>query len=197
MYTVIGTVNSRALRVLWMLEELEQPFEHVMAGPRSDDVMAANPSGKVPVLLDEAEAITDSAAILTYLADKHGALSFPPGTIERARQDSLTHFILDEFDAALWTAARHTFILPKERRVPEIKESLKWEFENSQRTLVSRMSHGPFLMGEQMTIADIMLTHCLNWAYVAKFPVTEQPLLDYGKSMRQRPAYKRAMARQE
>jgi glutathione S-transferase len=81
----------------------------------------------VPVLVAEGVPITDSVAIMTFLADRHGKLTFPAGTLDRARQDSLTQFIIDEFDALLWTAAKHSFILPEEHRVPEIKESLKWE----------------------------------------------------------------------
>jgi glutathione S-transferase len=53
---------------------------------------------------------------------------------------------------------------------------------------------GPYLVGDQMTIADIMFTHCLNWAHSAKFPVENQVVLDYAKTMRDRDAYKRALA---
>ncbi|MEM1302522.1 MAG: glutathione S-transferase N-terminal domain-containing protein, partial [Pseudomonadota bacterium] len=74
-YTVIGSARSRAFRVLWALEELGVPYEHLAEGPRSDKVFELNPLGKVPVLLDGDEAITDSNAILHYLADKHGGLT--------------------------------------------------------------------------------------------------------------------------
>ncbi len=72
MYTVIGTVRTRAARVLWMLEELGLPYTHVAAGPRSDGVTPFNPAGKVPVLIADHVPITDSTAILTFLADRHG-----------------------------------------------------------------------------------------------------------------------------
>ena len=195
MYTVIGTVNSRALRVLWMLEEIGAEFDHVNAAPRSEGVVAFNPNGKVPVLIEDGTPITDSTAIIQYLADKHGALTFPAGTLDRARQDSLTQFLLDEFDAALWMAARHSFILPEELRQSAIKDSLKWEFERSQRTLVHRMGDGPFAMGPRMTVPDIILTHCGAWALAARFPITETRLSDYLERMRARPAYRRAAAR--
>ena len=195
MYTVIGTVKSRAARVLWMLEELELPFEHVSAAPRSEGVTAFNPAGKVPVLVEDGTPITDSTAIIQYLADKHGALTFKAGTLDRARQDSLTQFLLDEFDAALWMAARHSFILPEELRQSAIKDTLKWEFERSQKTLAHRMGEGPFLMGNVMTVPDIILTHCGNWALGAKFPITEHRFTEYLERMRDRPAFKRAMAR--
>ena len=195
MYKVIGTVASRTFRVLWMLEELGQPFEHLAAPPRSPDVVALNPSGKVPVLIDDGAPITDSTAILQYLADKHGSLTHRAGTLPRARQDSLTQFLLDEFDAALWMAARHSFILPAELRQSAIKDSLKWEFARSQKTLVARLGEGPFLMGAEMTVPDIILTHCGNWAEAAKFPISEPRLADYLARMRARPAFQRAKAR--
>lgn len=194
MYTVIGSVRSRTLRVLWMLEELGEPYTHKPAAPRSDDVKAHNPAGKIPVLIDEGVPLTDSTAIIQYLADKHGKLTHKAGTIERARQDGLTQFLLDEFDAALWMAARHSYILPEELRQEAITKSLIWEFERSQKTLVARMAAGPFLMGDKMTVPDIILAHCGGWAVNAKFPIVEPRLTEYLERVRGRDAFKRALA---
>lgn len=194
MYEVIGNPQSRAFRVMWMLEELGEDYTLSPEKPHSERVAALNPSGKVPVLLDGDAALTDSTAILTYLADKHGQLTYPAGTLERARQDALTQQILDEIDSVLWVATRHGFILPEEHRVPEVKNSLRWEFKRHIRLMADRLE-GPFLMGEKMTVPDILLTHCLNWAFAAKFVCEEENLLAYGKAMRGRDAYKRAMAR--
>ena len=58
--------------------------------PHSEQVLARNPSGKIPVLVDGGTTVTDSTAIMTYLADRHGRLTFPAGTVERARQDGYT-----------------------------------------------------------------------------------------------------------
>jgi len=192
---VFGSVKSRAMRVIWMLEELEVPFEHVPAAPRSADVMALNATGKVPVLLADGVPITDSTAILTFLADHFGRLTAPAGSLDRARQDSMTQFLLDEFDAVLWMASRHSFVLPEHLRLPAIKDSLKWEMERSQNTLLARMGEDAFLMGAQMTVPDIILTHCLSWAIAAKFPVETPALVAYAKRMRARPAFKRAASR--
>lgn len=193
MYQVIGDTQSRAFRVTWMLEELGQPYEQIKVKPHSEEARACNPSGKIPALKVDGVILTDSTAILTYLADKHGALTHPAGSIERARQDGLTHLVLDELDAVLWTGARHSFILPEDKRVPEVKESLKWEFARNCARFAECLK-GPFLMGETMTIADIIATHCLNWAYAAKFPIEDERLLAYAKAMRGREAFKRAVA---
>jgi glutathione S-transferase len=194
MYTVIGTTKSRALRVLWMLEELGQPYEHIPAGPRSEDARRHNPSGKIPALLVDGAAITDSVAIMTYLADRHGALTNPAGTLDRARQDGFTHLINDEFDAVLWMAGRHSFVLPEEMRLPAIKESLRWEFDRSQSRLGETLGDKPFLMGETMTIPDILLAHCMRWATNANFPVTDARIIAHRDRMIARPAFQRAAA---
>ncbi|WP_424988015.1 glutathione S-transferase family protein [Microbulbifer sp. S227A] len=193
MYKVLGSINTRTFRVLWMLEELGQPYELIQSPPRSAAVMALSPLGKIPVLQDGDDIITDSTAIMTYLGDRHGALTHPAGSIDRARQDALSNRVLDELDAVIWTAARHSFVLPEDKRVPEVKPSLAWEFGNNVNRLAEQFE-GPFLMGDTMTIADIIAVHCLNWAYAAKFPVENDTILAYAKSMRARAAFQRVKA---
>lgn len=193
MYQVIGDTQSRAFRVTWMLEELGLPYEQIKVKPHTPEALACNPSGKIPALKDGDTILTDSTAILTYLADKHDGLTYPAGTVERAKQDGLTHMVLDELDAVLWTGARHTFALPEDKRVPAVKDSLKWEFARNSARLANCIK-GPFLMGDKMTIADIIATHCLNWAFSAKFPIENEHLLAYAKEMRGRDAFKRAVA---
>lgn len=189
MYTLIGGVKSRAVRVAWMLEELGLTYTHVSAAPRSDEVKAHYPAGKLPVLLVDGEALTDSVAIMTYLADKHGQFSHPAGSILRAKQDGHTQFLCDEVDSVLWAAARHTFVLPEEHRVPEVKDSLRWEFARSLERLETRLGDGPYLMGDAPTIPDFLAAHCSGWAKNAKFPAPSAKLQAYFDRMRTRPAF--------
>ena len=193
MYKVIGATKTRALRVLWMLEELGEAYEHIPAAPRSDEARRYNPLGKIPALVDGDAVLTDSMAIVTYLADKHGKLTAPAGTVARARQDAMTFWLVDEFDAILWAAAKHSFVLPEEQRVPAVKDSLKAEFTESASKLAARLD-GDFLMGDEMTIPDILACHCLNWAVGAGFPRVDDALFAYAKSLRERPAFQAAFA---
>ena len=181
--------NSRAGRIVWLLEELGLPYTLEEGTPRSEIVMAHNASGKIPVLLDGDVALTDSTAIMTYLADKHGALTYPAGSLDRARQDGWTQLVLDELDANVWTAARHSFVLPKEQRVAEVKDSLKWEFARSLAQISERLADQPFLMGEMMTVPDIILCHCLGWAHIAKYDAADARLQDYQNRLLARPAF--------
>lgn len=193
--TLLGTLNSRAARVRWMLVELGLDHNHIAAGPHSPDVTAVSPRGKIPVLVVDGQTLTDSTAILQFLADRHGAFTKSPGTLERAQQDGWTQRILDEFDALLWTAARHSFVLPEDRRLPAIKDSLRWELVRNAAALAAQIGDGPFLMGDEMTVPDIILAHCLIWAGAAKMPVTEPRLTDYLAGMRARPAFAKALAK--
>lgn len=195
MYTVIGLTNTRAFRVLWMLEELGQDYAQVQAGPGSDEAKRYNPLGKIPILLDDAAILTDSVAIMTYLADKHGALTAPAGTPERARQDATTFWLIDEMDALLWHAAKHTYLYPKVRREVGVSRAMAQDFERSMAQLDSRLGDQPFLMGDGISVPDILAVHCIGWGYAAEFPKASDRVKAYSKRLRQRPAYKAATNR--
>ena len=77
MLTVIGQKGGRTFRVIWVLEELGLPYEHLVARPHSEDVYAVNPLGQAPVLRDGGDVLTDSLAIVAYLSDKVGRLTLP------------------------------------------------------------------------------------------------------------------------
>ena len=195
MYTVIGATKSRGFRVMWMLEEMGITYEQNPAAARSDEAKKFNPLGKIPALVDGDHVLTDSMAIMTYLGDKHGQLTAPAGTPARAQQDALTFWLIDEFDAILWSAAKHSFALPENERVPAVKDSLKSEFTRSVAILSERLD-GPFLMGNQMTISDILAVHCINWSIGAGFPRINDKLATWAKEMRERPAFRAAQAKE-
>lgn len=193
MLTLIGTRKSRAFRVLWMLEELGLDYDHDPSPPRSPTVMETVPSGKIPALVEDGTVISDSTAILTYLSDKHGRFTFPAGSLDRAQQDALTGAILDEMEGALWTASKHMYVLPEAQRLSDILPTAHWEFQRASGRM-SEALQGPYLMGDEMTVPDFILVHCLGWAKIAGFPDPGEVLATYSKSVRARDAYKRAAA---
>ena len=194
MYKVYGGTASRSFRVLWMLEEIRQPYEVIPLKSQSDEIKAINPTGKIPAMTEGDHLLTDSVAIMSYLADKHGALTFAAGTIDRAHQDALIHTLNDEFDALLWAAARLSSRVPQELRVPQVVPALHWEFARNLDRLETRFK-GPFLQGEQITVADILAVHCLNWDILARFPVENERLRNYAKELSKRETYQRARER--
>jgi len=193
MRDLYGSVRSRAFRVRWMLEELELDYSYHAEPPRSKKVVALNRSGRVPVLVEDGEVMTDSVAIMTFLADRAGQFTYPPGTVERARQDALTFRVIDDMDAILWTAAKHSFVLPEDWRQPQIKATLSLEFERNAKALAEDLT-GDYLTGDSPVIPDFLLAHCWGWAELAHMP-RHAPALDaHCARMRARPAFARAEA---
>ncbi|MDB6099687.1 MAG: glutathione S-transferase [Gammaproteobacteria bacterium] len=92
--------NSRSQRVLWLLEELELPYEvkryerdpKTMLAPPS--LLAIHPLGKSPVIVDGGVTVAESGAIIEYLVDKYGGgrLIPPAGSRERLRYTYWLHY---------------------------------------------------------------------------------------------------------
>ena len=195
MYKVIGSPKTRAIRVLWLLEEIEEDYELVPAGPRSAEVTALDPAGKVPLLVDGSAVLRDSVAICTYLADKHGACTHPAGTLERAAQDAMTQFCVDEVEGALWTLAKNSFVNPEEHRCSDIRSVCAYEFSRAMHRLETFLADQDFAAGDRLTVPDILLGHCAGWAANAKMMIPEGTVADYFTRMRARPSLARAIAR--
>lgn len=196
MYQVIGFPRTRAMRVIWLLEELGEDYEIDPVRPQSAAIRAVNPSGKVPALQVGDVVVSDSVAICTYLADKHGKYTFPAGTLERARQDSFTQFGVDVLEGCLWTAAKNTFVYPEDLRAPDVKKGCRYEFQQGLKTLETRLGDGLYVMGETFTIADIIIGHCSGWAVAAKFDLPKEGSVhDYFKRLRTRPGFKAMKAK--
>lgn len=197
MYEVIGAIRSRTRRVLWMLEEIGASYTRNPASARSDTARAVNPTGKIPALIIDGVALTDSTAIVQFLADRHGQLTFETGTVDRAQQDGFTQLVLDEFDSVLWMAGRHEHYLPEEERIAGVRDTCAKELARNMAALAPRLEGREFLMGNVITVPDLILTHCLDWARSAGFEISEPVLEDYRKRLRNRDAYRRTLAMKE
>ena len=100
MITIHHLENSRSQRILWLLEELGQPYEikRYARDPKTllapPELRAIHPLGKSPVVTDNGVTLAESGAIVEYLADRYGEgrLLAAPGTPERMRQTYWLHY---------------------------------------------------------------------------------------------------------
>lgn len=196
-----GYRNGRTLRALWALEEIGARYEYievdVMRGQgREPWFLELNPGGKVPVLDDDGTIITESAAICMHLADKHpeSGLLPPAGTPERSHCYKWISYILTELDAPLWTIAKHRFGLPRERRVPAVIETAGWEFRTALKILADAIEGKAFLVGQSLTVPDILAGHILLWAKSARLAFDGAALEIYLEGLLARDAAIRARA---
>jgi glutathione S-transferase len=196
MYQAVGSPGSRVSRVLWMLEELGEPYEFVKVGLRSPEMFALNPSGKAPALVDDDVVVTDSAAICVYLADKHPekGMGAAPGCAGRAEMDSWMHFAQSELEAPLWNKVRHRFLLPKEVRV-DVGPAAAHDFADEISTLERRLGDREFALGGRFSAVDVMLGDMGAWARAGKFHIESDAVNAYFDRVLSRPARIRAQAK--
>lgn len=193
MYKALGSRGSRVSRVLWMLEELGEPYEFVPIKLRSPEAYGLNPSGKVPILVDGDITITDSAAICTYLADKHAdkGMGANPGLVGRAEMDSWMHFAQSEFEAPLWNKLRHRFLLPETVRV-DVGAATAHDFGNEVKALEGRLGNAKYALGGRFSAIDIMLGDMGGWARAGKFKIASDAVNVYFDRLLSRPARERS-----
>ncbi len=200
-----GMGQSRSFRCLWALEEAGLKYDYVpikLRTPAEDPLSAQHPDylqlnvqGKVPTLVNGDLVLTESVAILYYLArcaPESGLL--PNASMDvYARLDELSSFILAELEQPLWSKGKHWFALPEEQRIPQMFETARFEFAKAVRSLDKLLPQSEYALGEQFSLADILLAHTFNWAIRFEFDVPE-----HYRALRdrhyERPAAQRAMA---
>ena len=204
-YQLYGARNSRSTRVAWLLEELGVPWVwHPLSFRNGDhrtaDFRALNPSGKVPVLVHGQLVLTESGAISRYLCAQHpeAGLLPPHGSAQAALVDQWLFFVTTELEQPLWLKAKHTFALPQKLRVPDVRATAEAEFGRAAKVASVLFGEGRYAVGEQFTLADLFLAHTCLWASAAKqWDRLPPSLQEHAQQQLERPAYKRALAREK
>lgn len=200
---VYGCANSRSLRVMWTLEEIGVSYDYqrvdlASGAGRAPEYLRINPAGKVPALVVGDVVLTESAAICHWIASRHPASGMVPatGTAMHAAFLRWMLFVVTELEQPLWAIAKHKFALPRERRVPALIDTARWEYEVAAALLEEGLAGREFLVGDRFTVADVLAAHTLSWARKAA-PGAEPPALtDYVERMTARPALARARERE-
>jgi len=157
--------NSRAVRIVWLLEELGLPYDlNKMAfHPRdlkSDEHRSRHPLGRVPVLEDGDVSIYESGAITEYVLERHknGGLKPAVNAPEFPAYLQWFHYCEGMVMPPVNTIVVHTIILPEDRRdetvLGQAKRLLTRAFAPVEETLAGK----DYLIGD-FSAADIMLGH--------------------------------------
>jgi glutathione S-transferase len=202
---VWGIGTPRTLRPQWALAELGLEYDHRKTLPRGtgmDDpnLLALSKRHKVPFYEDDRVKMGESAAIVSYLADRHGGDVLPmpaPGTEERAILQDRTFFIMTEIDARLYTARLHgdppDGLSATYGAAPVAVDAAKKYVDRGLHEAARWLADGQqFVMGEHFGATDILLVSCLDWALMCKMDLP-LPLGEYRDRIASRPGYKTAM----
>ena len=197
-----GSKNSRSLRCAWALEEAGAAYDYqrvnMMKGEgHSPAFKAINPAGKIPVLTDGDMTLTESVAIVMYVADKFpDSPLMPSQPASRAEVFRWIFYAISEVEPHLWAIAQHRFILPEDKRVPAVEPTCVWQLQRTLHAIEKTLAARSFIAGDAFSAADILVTHCLTWALSAKIEGVGEASLAYIERMKERPAFRRATARE-
>jgi glutathione S-transferase len=191
--TLYHASPSRSSIVLWMLEEIGQPYDIKLVTLSKGENMkpeylAINPMGKVPALKHGDTAITEVAAICTYLADEFPdkKLNVPVGTPRRGEYLKWLFFGPSVIEPAMTDRA-----FP--RKEDPRAAALGWRDFDTVLDIVSKaVSKGPYLMGEHFTAADIVIGSGLRYGMMFKLIPERKEFQDYLGRFAARPAAQRA-----
>lgn len=170
MMTLYGFAATRSLRVLWALNELDAEFEFVpvnlLAGEQHrPEFLRLNPAGKVPVLVDGDMVLTESAAIVIYLAEKYPEKGLLPADRKQLAQAyRWVMFAMTELEQPLWRITRHSWLYPENQRIPEEITAASREFIAMAAILDKHMAGRQFIVGDHITVADCVTAYLMDWA---------------------------------
>jgi glutathione S-transferase len=162
--------------------DLEQVVVDLMTGEHHQAPFSAiNPSRQVPVLQDGDFILTESSAILKYLADKAGSPLYPKDPKQRARVNER----MDWFNTGFYREYGYNLVYPQlfahhKRPTEEITSAVvQWGKEKAAHWLGVLDKHilgsSPYVCGEQMTIADIFGAQILSAGELVKVNFAAYP----------------------
>ena len=188
-----GFAPTRTIRALWLLRELDVDFELVTVDltkgeHKKPEFLAVNPAGKVPVLVDGDLVLTESVAIVLYLAEKYPQKGFLPADLAtRAEVYKWLLFTATELEQPLWRIARHTALYPAERRIPAEILVARQDFAEMAPVMDQHLGDRKFLVGAHATVADFVAAYTLDWANEAHLLGELPGLRAYMERMYERP----------
>lgn len=203
--TLWGVGTSRTVRPHWALAELGLKYETYAIGPRTGETKTTeytklNPRQKVPLLQDGDFSIGESAAIVAYLSKTYGSPDqalIPDDKQAYAKWLEWCFFIVTELDStSLYVMRRHSAnaLGPIYGVAPDVVAKAGEYFREQLRHVEVALSDGrTFLMGEQFTSADILLTTCLEWAIAYGVGICDNAH-PYLERIQKRPGYQRGIA---
>lgn len=185
---------TRAAASVWMLEEVGVEYElrhvDVMTGKhKAPELVALNPMGKLPILVDGDVVVTESAAIGLYLADRYAPGRLAPALDDPARGTYLR-----------WSLFAPSVIEPAAIAKMggwDVKEgSAGWgSYDAGLAAIEHAISGRDFLLGDRFSMADVIFGGTLRYMLTFKMLEARPVFTAYVERLDARPAYQRATAR--
>lgn len=167
-------------------------------GIRTPALKTLNPFAKIPILIEQGKILYESQAICRYLDNQYNQSRLQPGDAwQRAQIDQWCGVIANYVDKNIVRNFLLEFRFPKGENGSVRKDVVAAaipEIVNTVKILEDQLASQPFLLGNQLTLADIMLMPSLHYLSIAphnqEILKSDSPLRTYVKNILQRPSAK-------
>jgi glutathione S-transferase len=201
MLQLYGNPRSRAMRCLWMLEEMGEPYELIEKSTRTDELQSAeylrlNPNARIPTLVDGDMVLWESMAINIYLAQKYeGPMHCTsPEVLGLAAQWSFWAML--EMEGLLLDLLQHRAVLPEFARDASYAERDELLLRKPLQVLNNGLRKRDHLAGGDFTVADLNAASILVWGKMGRLDLSTHPdVARWLDSCLARPAYSRVRDR--
>ncbi|HEY6562025.1 MAG TPA: glutathione S-transferase family protein, partial [Polyangiaceae bacterium] len=170
MMKLYGFAPTRVIRAVWTLQELGIDYEFINVDltkgqHRDPEFLRVNPAGKLPALVDDDFVLTESVAIVLYLAEKYPEKGLLPADLRgRAQAFRWLLFAATELEQPLWRMARHESLYPEEERIPGDVPLARRDFTDMAAVLEEHMKGREYVAGNSVSVADFVMAYTLDWA---------------------------------
>ena len=195
MLQLYGNPRSRAIRCLWMLEEVGRPYQLVEKTTRADDLQTAeylrlNPNARIPTLVDGDLVLWESMAINLYLSQKYDGPMHcaSPEVLGIAAQWSFWAML--EIEHLLLNLLEHRALLAEFSRDPSAVERNELLLKKPLGVLNDALAGRDHLAGNSFSVADLNVAGILVWGKMARLDLSAYPhLTRWLNACLARPAY--------
>ena len=198
MITVHHLNQSRSQRILWLLEELEVPYEikfyqrDAVTNLAPPELEAVHPLGKSPVISDGDKVIAESGAIVDYIVRNQGGGRLAPAPRTDAHERYLEWLHYSEGSAMLPMMLNLYTMRLGEGGAP-LKDRIDSEIDNHLGYVEGALAGRPYLMGEGLTGADIQMSFVGEVGRAFGRLADKPNLSAWVDRLHARPAFKRAL----
>lgn len=201
MLQLYGNTRSRAMRCLWMLEEVGQPYQLVETNTRANDVQSAeylrlNPNARIPTLVDGDVVLWESMAINFYLAQKYDGPLHCADAKALGLAAQWSFWAMLEMEPSLLELLEHRAMLPEFGRDASKAERAELLLRKPMAVLDGALRGRGHLAGDDFTVADLNAASILAWGKMARLNISDHPALaKWLDGCLARPAYGRVRER--
>ena len=200
MITVHHLNDSRSQRILWLLEELELPYEikHYARNPQTrlapPELMTVHPLGKSPVITAGGTTVIESGAIVDYLIRRHGGGRLQPATDSPA-YDIYQQWLHYAEGSAMLPLMLKLYVSRLGEAGTPLAPRIESELANHLGYVDKCLAERDWLVGDTLTGADVQMSFVGEAAGMRGNLERYPNLMAWVKRFQARPAYRRALER--